>query len=261
MITLDTSVLRSAPRMPTSGRVLCALLNRLEVGGVELTTPEGATLRFGPGGAPAPGIKSSPAVLTFRDWGVAGAALRGGDVAFAESYMEGRWDTPDLTQLSDGARGQPVRARARLLWPLVVAVTAAAQALPECQQQAPVRGRTSIAHYDLGNAFYRLWLDPTMTYSSALYDGRFDMDLAAAQQAKYSRLLGELALAPDAHILEIGCGWGGFAEMAARAGHRVTGISLSDAQTAFAQERLARAGLGGPGVAATAGLSRRPGNL
>jgi cyclopropane-fatty-acyl-phospholipid synthase len=100
-----------------------------------------------------------------------------------------------------------------------------------------------LAHYDLGNDFYRLWLDPTMTYSSALFDGRFDVDLAHAQQAKYTRLLDELALPEGADLLEIGCGWGGFAESAARAGHRVTGISLSDAQTAYARERLARAGL------------------
>jgi cyclopropane-fatty-acyl-phospholipid synthase len=99
------------------------------------------------------------------------------------------------------------------------------------------------AHYDLGNAFYRLWLDPTMTYSSALFTEGFDAPLAEAQQAKYDRMLGELALPSGARVLEIGCGWGGFAETAARAGHHVTGISLSDAQTAHARERLAAAGL------------------
>ena len=82
-----------------------------------------------------------------------------------------------------------------------------------------------------------------MTYSSALFDGDLAQPLAAAQQAKYERILAELALPPGAHILEIGCGWGGFAEIAARAGYRVTGLSLSDAQTAYARERIARAGL------------------
>jgi cyclopropane-fatty-acyl-phospholipid synthase len=103
--------------------------------------------------------------------------------------------------------------------------------------------RNIVAHYDLGNDFYRLWLDPTMTYSSALFGGDFTQPLARAQQAKYERMLAELALPPGAHILEIGCGWGGFAEVAARAGYRVTGLSLSDAQTAYARERIARAGL------------------
>ncbi len=103
--------------------------------------------------------------------------------------------------------------------------------------------RNIVAHYDLGNAFYGLWLDPTMTYSSALFGGDRTQPLAAAQQAKYARILDELALPRGAHILEIGCGWGGFAETAARAGYRVTGLSLSRAQTEFARERIARAGL------------------
>ena len=242
MNTLNTAVHASSPRIPPAGRLLSALLNRLDVGSVELTTPEGAKLRFGPGGAPTAGIKANPAVLVFRDWGIAGEALKGGDVAFAESYMEGRWDTPDLTQLLTVlAANQSALERAfyghwwsRTLLRFKHFLNA------NTKRQSR---RNILAHYDLGNDFYRLWLDPTMTYSSALFDGRFDADLALAQRAKYSRMLGELALPANAHILEIGCGWGGFAETAARAGHHVTGISLSDAQTAFANERLARAGL------------------
>jgi cyclopropane-fatty-acyl-phospholipid synthase len=242
MITLLSSLHDSPPRIPAAARVLFALLNRVEVGGVELTTPEGATLVFGPGGVPARGIKANPAVLTFKDWGVAGAALRGGDVAFAETYMQGRWDTPDLTQLLTVlAANQSALERAfygrwwsRSLLRLKHFLNA----------NTKRRSRKNIlAHYDLGNAFYRLWLDPTMTYSSALYDRRFDAELTDAQQTKYSRLLGELALTGSAHILEIGCGWGGFAETAVRAGHYVTGISLSDAQTTYARERLDQAGL------------------
>jgi cyclopropane-fatty-acyl-phospholipid synthase len=244
MTTLDSSLHARPPRVPATGRLLTALLHRLDVGSVELTTPEGAMLRFGPGGAPAPGIKATPAVLAFRDWNIAGEVLKGGDVAFAESYMEGRWDTPDLTQL--------------------LTVLAANQSALEHAFYGHWWSRTLLrfkhflnantkrqsrrnihAHYDLGNDFYRLWLDSTMTYSSALFDGRFDADLQSAQQAKYSRLLGELNLSDSARILEIGCGWGGFAEMAARAGHHVTGISLSDAQTAHAGERLTRVGLAG----------------
>jgi cyclopropane-fatty-acyl-phospholipid synthase len=163
-------------------------------------------------------------------------------VAFAESYMEGRWDTPDLTQLLTVlAANQSALERAfyghwwsRSLLRLKHFLNA------NTKRQAR---RNILAHYDLGNSFYRLWLDSTMTYSSALFGGQFAQPLAQAQAAKYTRLLAELQLAPGGRILEIGCGWGGFAETAARAGHHVTGISLSDAQTAYARNRLAEAGL------------------
>jgi cyclopropane-fatty-acyl-phospholipid synthase len=233
-----------APRKwtPATGRLLCALLDRLDVGRVELTTPDGATLGFGPGGAPVVGGRTTPAVLALRDWHVAGEALRGGDVAFAESYMEGRWDTPDLTQLLTVlAANQSSLERAfyghwwsRSLLRLKHFLNA------NTKRQAR---RNILAHYDLGNDFYRLWLDPSMTYSSALFGGRFEQPLLVAQQAKYARLLDELRLPPAGRILEIGCGWGGFAQTAARAGHHVTGISLSDAQTEYARSRLTGAGL------------------
>jgi cyclopropane-fatty-acyl-phospholipid synthase len=227
---------------PAAGRLLCALLNRLDVGGVELTTPEGALLKYGPGGAPVGGGRAAPAVLTLRDWRVAGEALRGGDVAFAESYMEDRWDTPDLTQLLTVlAANQSSLERAfyghwwsRSLLRLKHFLNA------NTKRQAR---RNILAHYDLGNDFYGLWLDPSMTYSSGLFAGDFEQSLEAAQAAKYARLLSELHLAPGQRILEIGCGWGGFALAAARAGHHVTGISLSDAQTEYARARLAAAGL------------------
>ena len=147
------------------------------MGRVELTTPEGATLRFGPGGAPAAGIKTSPAILVFRDWGIAGEALKGGDVAFAESYMEGRWDTPDLTQLLTVlAANQSALERAfygRWWSRSLLRLKHFLNANTKRQSRKNI-----LAHYDLGNAFYQLWLDPTMTYSSALFGGRFDTDLA-----------------------------------------------------------------------------------
>ncbi len=244
MNAIDTTLQAPKPRIPAAGRLLTALLNRLDCGSVELTTPEGALLRFGPGGAPVAGIKATPAVLVFRDWGIAGEALKGGDVAFAESYMEGRWDTPDLAQLLTVlAANQAALENAfygRWWTRTLLRLKHYLNANTKRQSR-----RNILAHYDLGNAFYKLWLDESMTYSSALFDGRFDVDLARAQEAKYQRLLGELDLPAGADVLEIGCGWGGFAEAAARAGHHVTGISLSDAQTCHAQSRLAAAGLAG----------------
>jgi cyclopropane-fatty-acyl-phospholipid synthase len=241
MTSIETSLAAPKSHLPASARLLVALLRRLESGSVELTAPDGAVLSFGRGGAPAPNARNAPAMLTLRDWRVATEALRGGDVAFAECYMAGRWDTPDLTQLLTVlAANQSALERAfyghwwtRSLLRLRHYLNA------NTRRQAR---RNIVAHYDLGNDFYGLWLDRTMTYSSALFNGCFEQPLAAAQQAKYDRLLAELALKPGARILEIGCGWGGFAETAVRAGHVVTGISLSDAQTAHARSRLAAAG-------------------
>jgi cyclopropane-fatty-acyl-phospholipid synthase len=224
-------------RAPPAARALFALLARLAHGDVRLTTPDGMVRHFGPGGGDADRVE-----LKLNDWRIAREVLAGGDVAFAEAYMDGRWETPDLTALLTVLAGNQEalerafygRAWQRALFRLRHWLNA------NTPRQAK---RNIVAHYDLGNEFYRLWLDPTMTYSSALFGTDRAAPLAAAQEAKYRRILAELALPPGAHILEIGCGWGGFAEVAARAGYRVTGLSLSDAQTAYARERLARAGL------------------
>jgi len=222
---------------PPAARILLALLTRLARGELVVIDPDGHGRRFGPGNDDA-----GHGEFRFRDWRLARAILTGGDVAFAEAWIDGRWDTPDLPALMTVlAHNQPVLARAfyghawqRALFRFKHWLNA------NSRRKAK---RNIVAHYDLGNDFYRLWLDPTMTYSSALFGGDFAQPLADAQQAKYERILAELALPPGAHILEIGCGWGGFAEVAARAGYRVTGLSLSDAQTAYARERIARAGL------------------
>ena len=100
------------------------------------------------------------------------------------------------------------------------------------------------AHYDLGNAFYGLWLDRTMTYSAGLFTEGHADTLEAAQEAKYERMLETLGVSADHHVLEIGCGWGGFAEYAARTrGCRVTGITISQAQLDYARNRIRVAGL------------------
>jgi cyclopropane-fatty-acyl-phospholipid synthase len=222
---------------PPAARILLALLTRLARGELIVIDPDGRGRRFGPGNDEA-----GHGEFRFRDWRLARAILTGGDVALAEAWIDGRWDTPDLPALLTVlAHNQPVLERAfyghawqRALFRFKHWLNA------NSKRKAK---RNIVAHYDLGNDFYRLWLDPTMTYSSALFGGDFTQPLARAQQAKYERMLAELALPPGAHILEIGCGWGGFAEVAARAGYRVTGLSLSDAQTAYARERIARAGL------------------
>jgi cyclopropane-fatty-acyl-phospholipid synthase len=238
--TLKNRARRAAPpwqHLPAATRMLFALLTRIADGAVRITTPDGAVHRFGSDPAAA-----SRAELTLHDWRVAREVLIGGDVAFAEAWVDGRWDTPDLvTLLTVLARNQAALERAfyghawqRCLFRLKHCLNA--------NTRAQAR-RNIVSHYDLGNDFYRLWLDPTMTYSSALFGADRTQPLASAQQAKYGRVLAQLALPPGAHILEIGAGWGGFAETAARAGYRVTGVSLSEAQTRYARERIAHAGL------------------
>jgi cyclopropane-fatty-acyl-phospholipid synthase len=226
---------------PAAAQILFALLDRLRIGAVELSTPDGRTRVFGPGGAPAQGAAATPAAIALHDWRVASDALTGGDVAFAEAYIEGRFETPDLTHLLTvlAANQAPLeRAFYGNVW------MRSLLRLRHLLRSNTRRGarKNIVAHYDLGNDFYALWLDPTMTYSSALFGDDREQSLQNAQRAKCARVLAELALPPGAHVLEIGCGWGGFALEAARAELRVTGISLSHAQTAYAQALLARAG-------------------
>jgi cyclopropane-fatty-acyl-phospholipid synthase len=173
---------------------------------------------------------------------MAGRLLTRGEVGFGESYVEGHWTTPDLAALLEvlydnmehlgvGPRGM----RWSRLWDRLT---------HRLRDNHPINSRRNIAHhYDLGNDFYQRWLDRTMTYSSALFADPSIEDLASAQQRKYQRLLDALEAKPGQHILEVGCGWGGFAEVAARRGLRVTGVTLSREQLAYARSRLDAAGL------------------
>ena len=173
---------------PAAAHLLLTLLSRIERGRIELHMPDGRVQRFGPGGSAADGVRAQPAVLQVADWRTARTALASGDVGFAESYMAGHWTTPDLVQLLTVlAANQPVLERAfyghawaRGLLRLRHWLNA------NTRRQAR---RNIAAHYDLGNDFYALWLDRTMTYSSAIFEGASDRSLDHAQQAKYDRLL------------------------------------------------------------------------
>ncbi|WMP17579.1 cyclopropane-fatty-acyl-phospholipid synthase family protein [Thiothrix lacustris] len=167
--------------------------------------------------------------------------LTKGDLGFGQAYLSGDWSSDHpadlLTLLVQNwhkigttldARGQWLRLPTK--W------------LHQLRRNSVKNSRKNIAHhYDMGNDFYREWLDGGMTYSSALYTSP-EMSLEQAQHAKYQRILDELQAQPEQSILEIGCGWGGFAEVAAEAGCKVHGITLSSEQLAWAQQRLARFG-------------------
>jgi cyclopropane-fatty-acyl-phospholipid synthase len=166
----------------------------------------------------------------------------GGAVGLAESYLDGDWSSPDLASVFEfGARNMDrmmggLRGLSLLRLPRIVRHKARANTRKGSR-------RNIAAHYDLGNSFYSEWLDPTMTYSSALFESK-DMSLEDAQRAKWRRLAETLELKPGHRVLEIGCGWGGFAMFAAREfGCHVTGITLSTEQYAYATSEVSRAGL------------------
>jgi cyclopropane-fatty-acyl-phospholipid synthase len=235
MSNVLTNSVQSRPE-PAAARWLFRLLSQLHCGSIELHCPDGRKLFFS-GTNPGP-----QATLTLHDWNVCADMLSRGDIGLAEAYIAGRADSADLMQLlllgalNEQAIEQAIHGR---WWATLV------YRLRHWLRPNSRRGsRKNIhAHYDLGNDFYRLWLDSGMTYSSALFEGDNTRDLAEAQSAKYARILHALDARPGQHILEVGCGWGAFAEQAAQAGCRVTGITISPAQLEYAQRRIAAAGL------------------
>jgi cyclopropane-fatty-acyl-phospholipid synthase len=176
------------------------------------------------------------------DWRACSAALARGDIGFAESYIDGHWTTPDLVALLElfiANRDAIEQVVYGSWWGSLV------YRLRHLLNRNSRRGsRKNIhAHYDIGNAFYRLWLDESMNYSSAWFDGDLGRSTAAAQAAKVRRALAECGLQPGQRLLEVGCGWGAVAEAAAvDVGAHVTGVTLSEEQLSYARERLERCG-------------------
>ena len=236
--TAPTSASATLPRQaPAAARTVVRLLQHLQVGSLDVQWPDGSTAHFGqPGAEPR-------AALRLHDWRLCSLVLRSGDIGFAEAYIDGGWSTPDLTDLIGLmiANREPIEAMFYGNWlgRLVYRV----RHLLNHNSRSNSR-RNIHAHYDLGNDFYRLLLDPTMNYSSAWFEGRLDQPLSNAQDAKVRRALTEAGIvggAPGQRVLEIGCGWGALAELAAReANAEVTGVTLSTEQLQWARERLAR---------------------
>ena len=202
----------------------------MSCGTLEFVGPDGNVTTQN-GRLPGPSVR-----FQVHDWSVLQRAAARGDIGLGEDYIAGGWDTDDVEalityfllnfdRLDDYANGNFLN---RLLFVLLNTMVR--------RNSLSGSKRNIEAHYDVGNDFYALWLDETMTYSSALY-GTEPGTLADAQRNKYARILSKLGKGRS-DILEIGCGWGGFAEEAANAGRRVTGVTISPAQHAFASERL-----------------------
>lgn len=233
VLRLNRSDRRTAP-MPRSARIVLGMLGGIEHGRLEILLPDATTRHFGSGPVTAS--------MRLNNWNVFDATLRHGDIGFAESFIAGDWDTDalhDVLGLLVGNRRAFDDAVYGSWWGNL-----AHRLRHLLNRNSRAGSRRNIhAHYDLGNAFYRLWLDPGMTYSSAIFDDEPERTLEQAQDAKYRRVLDELSLPAGARVLEIGCGWGGFAHAAARDGLHVRGLTLSTEQLALARERLGEAGL------------------
>jgi len=209
------------------------VLKGLNKASVTVTAPSGQSAVLGRG--------PEAAQVTFKSVRPLWRAARRGGLGFAESYMDGDVDTPDLgammrffidhyEEMKSSSRGFFKVSGADKVWHRQRSNTREGS-------KANIR-----AHYDLGNAFYKLWLDPGMTYSSALYSNE-GQDLNTAQEQKYARVLEALQLGPGTSLLEIGCGWGGMAERGAVAGADVSAVTVSAEQLNYAKQRIETSGL------------------
>ncbi|MGB0478421.1 MAG: class I SAM-dependent methyltransferase, partial [Parvibaculales bacterium] len=194
-------------KRPAAMKILSLLLRNLKFGQIQIALPDGEVLSFG--------TKSidGPAVLKVHNMAFFNRTLRHGAMGFAESYMDGEWSSPDLAKLlillnSNMTMLQQSIGKNRFTqW-----INRIIHILrPNTREGAK---RNIHAHYDLGNEFYALWLDATMTYSSALFRDS-QQTLRDAQNEKYRALAASTDIGPNDHVLEIGCGWGGFAEYVA----------------------------------------------
>ena len=245
-------------RLPYKARIGFSLLRRADRGLLLLVDPDGHEHRFGHADAvnrlceaqsQVPTDQAAPAIWHLRDWSLFSRVLSRGDVGFGECWMEGLWDSPDPTavlrfmlqnreSLDAGIYGSRLGQ-----W---------FDRIRHVLRRNSRRGskRNIRAHYDLGNAFYRLWLDDSMTYSSGLLDPGKDEPkslttdserLALAQHQKYERILDELDIEAGASILEIGCGWGGFAMHARKRHMHLKCLTLSSEQLNYAEKIHAEA--------------------
>lgn len=218
--------------------VLRGLFHRIVIGSVDVTWSDATTDHIA-------GSTTGPhgSVTVTNESGMVKSLLKKGSVGLAESYFDGFWTTDDLaTLLEVGSRNLDARADRLLTSPWVRRTREVWDNRPKVLRSDAIHEMAD--HYNLGNEFYAMWLDASMTYSSALFESPGE-PLEAAQERKYEHLCQLLDLTEGDRVLEIGCGWGGFAEYAAsRYGVHVTGLTLSTEHAKYARARLAAAGLG-----------------
>lgn len=211
-------------------------LSDLKAGRLDMQLPDGRVFRI-KGSEPGPA-----ALIEVKNPNMFARVVRDGELGFAEAYMDEWWTTPDLQALLDVLLLSNDEIRDDL--PGIALVRLYERLRHWLRSNSKMQARKNIsAHYDLGNDFYGLWLDDTMSYSSALFKtGQEDME--AAQTLKYESICDVIGVKPGDRLLEIGCGWGGFAEHAAKTrGAKVTGLTISQQQHDYAKKRMFDAGL------------------
>lgn len=232
-------------RTPARARRVLNLLERLPRGQLDLEQPDGHLLHL-PQLRSASGLADAHCVL--HDWQALERTLKSGDIGLAEGYIAGEWDSPDLAALLRLCMSNRDHVQSLVYGSWWGRLGYRLRHLLQRNTRAG-SARNIHAHYDLGNDFYRMWLDPGMSYSAAWFEGRTgeslqQADLQAAQQAKLRRTLNEVRLQHGQRLLEIGCGWGSLAETAAREfGARVKGVTLSREQLTWGQQRMQQSGL------------------
>lgn len=236
-MTKDANNIEGFDTYPFFFRQVLKIASRIRYGSLTFILPSGKSLILE--GAEE---KDAKGVIYVKDFAFARRTILGGDIGFFESYADGQWDTPALADcLYIFARNAEHVQEAFAASPIVDFFQNVRRAWDK-NTKAGSR-RNIAAHYDLGNSFYEKWLDPTMTYSSAKFEPQ-QSELSDGQINKYRSLAAAINLRPGEHVLEIGSGWGGFAEFAAKdIGAKVTGLTISPAQYDYARERIFRQGL------------------
>jgi len=228
------------PSAPAAARAVFRLMKRLRHGMLCVFMPDGSSARFG-----QPVEDELRAVLNLRNWNVCAQAMKSGDIGFAETFIAGDWTSPDLPSLLKLFIANRDEVETVIYGSWWGSLLYRARHLFNRNSRAGSQ-KNIHAHYDLGNEFYRLWLDPTMNYSSAWFEGDTTRSMQDAQWAKVRRALRECNVKAGDRVLEIGCGWGALAECAAREFDAVTtGVTLSKEQLAWGQQRLLDANLKG----------------
>ncbi|MEL6647924.1 MAG: cyclopropane-fatty-acyl-phospholipid synthase family protein [Pseudomonadota bacterium] len=233
MILTDTA---GQKNLPLYFKTCFSIAKHIERGSIEIVLPDGRIF-MATGAAPGPHAK-----IIVHDADIFARMVREGYLGFCDAYLEGGWSTPDLQAFMDLVNDSNDDMYNGYPGQTIIQMIEKIRFWFKNNSKAQAKKNISY-HYDLGNDFYRLWLDETMTYSSGLFETGQE-SLEAAQRAKYASMVDEMGVKPGDHVLEIGCGWGGFAEFAAKErGLRVTGLTISQEQYTYAQERIEKAGL------------------
>jgi cyclopropane-fatty-acyl-phospholipid synthase len=214
-------------------KIFFDVFKHIKYGKIRIITPDDEILDFK---GTEKGINAN---LHLHSWNVIDSIISRGNIGFGEDYVEGLWDSDNLPELLTFVLMNEKVIESFLSGKKLYSIIFFIRHMLNKNNKQGSRRNIS-AHYDLGNDFYSLWLDNSMTYSSALFNGDRNKSLEEAQSAKYQRILNKINAKPSEQILDVGCGWGGFVEFAGNAELNVTGITISEEQAKFGRERMSR---------------------